>query len=92
MPSSLTTGCALGRVLATSAQVSSARHRRHERKVRHEAVAGHVGADQRRVGAAALGELAVAIALAGLGAFGLGVAQQHQTAHGDNVAFPALSV
>ena len=35
----------------------------------------------RRVGAAALGEFAVAVAFAGLGAFGLGVAQQHQTAH-----------
>jgi hypothetical protein len=33
-------------------------------------VAGHVGADQRRVGAAALGELAVAVALAGHRALG----------------------
>jgi hypothetical protein len=78
--------------LATSAQVSSARHRRHERKVRHEAVAGHVGADQRRVGAAALGELAVAVALAGLGALCLGMAQQQQSTHGGNVAVSRLSV
>ena len=50
-------------------------------------MAGHIGADHGRVVAAALGQFAVAVALAGLGALGLGMAQQHQTAHGGNVAF-----
>ena len=50
----------------------------------------HVGADEGRVGLAALGEFAVAVALAPFGAFGLGMAQQHQTAHGGNVAFRTL--
>jgi hypothetical protein len=37
----------------------------------------HVSAYRRHVGSAALHEFAVAIALAGLGALGLGVAEQH---------------
>jgi hypothetical protein len=59
--------------------------RRNEGKVGHQAVAGHVGADKRRVLAAALGQPAIAVALAGFGAFRLGVTQQQQSAHGDNV-------
>ena len=47
----------------------------------------HINPDGLRVGAAALGELAVAVALAGFGALGLGMTQQHQTAHRGNVAF-----
>jgi hypothetical protein len=50
-------------------------------------MASHVGADRGRVVSAALGQFAVAVALAGLGALGFGMAQQHQTAHGGNVAF-----
>jgi hypothetical protein len=50
---------------------------------------GHIGADDRRVAAAAFGQFAVAIALAGLGALGFGVAKQHETAHGRTVTFSA---
>ena len=46
----------------------------------------HVGADNRGIGAAAFHQLAVAVALAGVGPLGLGVAQQHQAAHRVNVA------
>jgi len=49
---------------------------------------GHVSAERRRIGAAAFYQFAIAIALAGLGALGLGVAEQHQTAHGCTVAVP----
>src|ERR1051326_8922959 len=63
-----------------------------QREIRQQAVAHHIGADERRVGAAALGQLAVAVALAGFGTFGLGMAQQHQAAHGGNVAFRAAQV
>ena len=47
----------------------------------------HVGADEGRVGLAAPSELAVAITFAPLGALGFGMTQQHQSAHGGNVAF-----
>ena len=88
MRSSFTTGGALAKAAATSAQVSSrARRRRNEDKVGHEAVTGQVSADDRRVGAPPRRELAIAVALAGLGALGLGMAQQQQTTHRGNVAF-----
>ena len=61
-------------------------------KIGHQAVTRHVGADEGRIVAAAFGELAVAVALAGLGPFGLGVAEQHKTAHCGNVAFLRLQV
>jgi hypothetical protein len=47
-----------------------------------------IGADRGCIGSATLGELAVAVAAARFGALGLGMAQQHQTAHRGNVAFP----
>ena len=62
--------------------------RRYQGKVRYQAVTRHIGAYDRGVAAAALGELAVAVALTGLGAFGLGVAQQHKTAHSGKCRFP----
>ena len=58
-------------------------------KIGDEAVLRHMGPDRGRIGAAAFHELAGAIPFAGPGALGLGVAEQHQTAHRPNVAFPA---
>ena len=57
------------------------RRRRYGDKIGNETVADHVGANDRRVGAPPRYKLAIAIALAGLGAFRLGVAQQQQTTH-----------
>src|ERR1051326_431850 len=51
-----------------------------QREIRQQAVAHHIGADERRVGAAALGQLAVAVALAGFGALGLGRSEEHTSA------------
>src|SRR5580704_16882282 len=65
----------------------SALGRRHQRQVGVKAMAGHIGSDHGGVVAAALDQFAVAVALAGFGALGLGMAQQQQTAHGGNVAF-----
>ena len=51
-----------------------ARHRRYQDEVRNKPVAGEIGADDGRVGAAARRQLAIAVTLAGLGALGLGMA------------------
>lgn len=57
--------------------------------VGNEPVMCHIGADRRRVGAAAFHEFAVAVALPWPGALGFGMSQQHQSAHRRNVAFRA---
>ena len=48
--------------------------RRDQREIGNEPVMGHIGADHRRVGAAAFHKFAVAVALARLGALGFGMA------------------
>src|ERR1700685_3498042 len=55
--------------------------RRNQRQIRVQAMAAHIGADHGGVVAAALGQFAVAVALAGLGPLGFCMAQQDQTAH-----------
>ncbi len=63
------------------------RCRRDQSELRNEAVSRHISAENGHIGAAAFGELALAIGLAGFGTLGLGVTQQHEAAHGGNVAF-----
>jgi hypothetical protein len=48
----------------------------------------HVSAKDRRILAPAFHQFAIAVALAGLSALGLGMAKQHKAAHGRTVAFP----
>ena len=62
---------------------------RDQSEIGNEVVMHHIGADDRRFGAAAFHQPAVAIALARRGALGFGMAKQHQTAHRSNVAFRA---
>src|ERR1700722_15369503 len=61
--------------------------RRYQRKVRFQTVMRHVGANKGGVVAPSLGELAVAVSLTRLDPFGLGVAQQHKTAHSGKCRF-----
>jgi hypothetical protein len=67
--------------------LACARRGRADRDVGHQGVVRHVGADLRRGHTSARGEHTIVIARTRVGPVGLGVAKQHQAAHGVNIDF-----